>query len=790
MYGSRWRIDAGLVLAYLVWVGQVSATPPVVNTLTPRGAERGKTVEVVIAGANLTGQTKLLLPFKAAQALIAEAKPNPAQARINVTVDAATPAGVYPVRVMTEDGISSLVLFSVDVLPSISEIEDNNAFERAQKIATPVIVTGQINANDIDHFRFTARKDQRLILEVESTRLGSGIDPCFRVIDANRRFMASVNDSPGLQRDCRLVFTAPEDGDYIVEVHDAAYRANPPPHYRLKLGDYDVAAEVFPLGGRRGETVEFTLRGGTLASPLTVRQTLSDQVLRGTDWLRLDAIARSAAQSPLVAVGDLPERIWHKSDSNDPRQLDVVPPLTINSRLERKGDTDRFQFPVKPGQRYRLSMEAERFGSALDGVLRVTDQAGKQIALADDSTIPPLAQGLQPSRTVDPSVEVTVPADAAMLIIELRDQRYRGGINFVYRLTIEPASADFALQQPLSEVNVPRGGSVALVVPVTRRGYTGPIRLSLPNLPPGVSVQGGLVPGNAGAGVLFLSATAEAPAPSEPVQAVILGQATIDGQDVQRWADQKMVLARDGNVAAAVLPMQGFAVGLTAADPCSVRGPASLEIVKGYPTNVPVEVMRSKGQEMLAVQVSGLAPAAAPAAAPGQPPPAATVTAREVAVPANMTAATLALTAALNTPDGTYDLFLQGRARINNVDRVMFGSLITLTVSRPFTVESQAANLELPAGQTIALKGRIQRKDVCKEPVQLRVDGLPAGVTIAPLKPLTPDQTEFQIDLLVNPRAAAATANLTLTATATIGGQAFTHPAIAVPAKVVPAPAK
>src|SRR5262249_57808731 len=119
----------------------------------------------------------------------------------------------------------------------------------------------------------------------------------------------------------------------------------------------------------------------------------------------------------------------------------VVPPVTVNGRLEHPGDEDTFQFPVQPGQRYRLAVQAEALGSYLDGVLRVSDQAGGQLALVDDVDRQPEDPGQPPTRTADPSAEVTVPPRVTLLVVELRDQRRRGGGYLRYPLTLQPAGA-------------------------------------------------------------------------------------------------------------------------------------------------------------------------------------------------------------------------------------------------------------------------------------------------------------------------------------------------------------
>jgi hypothetical protein len=320
-------------------------------------------------------------------------------------------------------------------------------------------------------------------------------------------------------------------------------------------------------------------------------------------------------------------------------------------------------------------------------------------------------------------------------------------------------------------------------VPVVRRGYTGPIQLTVPDLPPGLSVQGGHVPDNGAAGLLTLSASAQAALPASPLPLRIEGRAVSEGRELRRWAEQRVIVSREAGAGSAVLTLPHFALGLTAAEAFAVQGPAAVEVVRGYPVPVPVTVTRAADQQALAVEVSGsLAPPA-----PGQPPaPNPVLTFQPATVAAGAGTASFTVTAAPNAPEGTtFDLLVQGKAKVGNADRVVTGPAVAVTVARPFTVELVTPSVTLAAGQTAALKGRLRRHPLFKEAVQVKLDGLPAGVTLAaPPKPVDGDWAEFQIDLKVDPKAAAANANLTLTCSTTIAGAAYAHPPVPVPAQV------
>ncbi|MFN4258770.1 MAG: hypothetical protein ACK4RK_05700 [Gemmataceae bacterium] len=757
-----------LVVVGCWWAVALHAAPPTVTSITPSGVQRGQAVEVVVTGTNLTENAKLLLPFTAEQTLIPEDKPNPARVRFQLTVAKDVPVGVYPARLVTGDGVSSFVLFSVDAFPGINETEPNNTPEQAQKVPVPSVVNGQCAGGDIDFFRISAQKGQRLIIEVESARLGSGVLPMLRLTDARQRFVAA-DDTQRLMGDGRIVFTPAEDGDYLIEVADSRYKGGNPAPYRLKIADYDFCAEVFPLGGKRGETVTFTLRGGTLPQETRVQRPLRDAAETnggfggGTMPLDLDGVLRVGGLAPRVAVGELPERTWLQPADQPDAVLDVTPPLTINGRIHDKGTVNRFRFSVQPGQRFRVAVQAEPFGSDLDGVLRVIDQTGRQLALADDTTYPPLVQGQQASIAVDPVADVTVPDNVTSLMVELRDQRYRGGVNFGYRLTIEPAQPDFLLALLSSEVNVPRGGSETLLVPVMRRGYTGAITLTIPTVPPGFTVRGGHVPANVNQGLLTLTASKDADLSQGPLFLTVEGKSWDGTPEIQRRAAFPFVRSRDGAAAASTLTVTHFALALTSAEPFGVRGPDRLEVVKGYPATVPVTVNRGMNQ-MFPVDVTATPNPATPPRPPGFP-----LTLQPAAIAANATQTDIPMTVPINGPDGAFDLVVQGRARIDNQNWAVVSPAFPVIVLPPFTVElPPMARLEL--GPMVTLKGRIQRQAVFKEPVRLQVAGLPAGVTLAQQPaPVTGD--EFQIVLNVNPKAdIPPTATFTLTAAATISG--------------------
>ena len=82
---------------------------------------------------------------------------------------------------------------------------------------------------------------------------------------------------------------------------------------------------------------------------------------------------------------------------------------------------------------------------------------------------------------------------------------------------------------------------------------------------------------------------------------------------------------------------------------------------------------------------------------------------------------------------------------------------VTLEVVRPAAVELAAPSTEVKAGETVEVKGKVARKGPFKEPVTVKLNGLPAGLKADPVT-VPPDQSEFTLKLVADPKAAAGQA--------------------------------
>jgi len=134
----------------------------------------------------------------------------------------------------------------------------------------------------------------------------------------------------------------------------------------------------------------------------------------------------------------------------------------------------------------------------------------------------------------DSYLTFTAPATGTYFI-RLTDARGTSGPRHAYRLTVAPPAPDYELFVSPTNPNVPRGGRVPVTVFAWRRdGFDGPIKVSLNDLPPGVTATTGTVlPGENSVSVT-IEASEGALASMTPLQ--VTGHARINGRDVEHRA--------------------------------------------------------------------------------------------------------------------------------------------------------------------------------------------------------------------------------------------------------------
>ena len=188
------------------------------------------------------------------------------------------------------------------------------------------------------------------------------------------------------------------------------------------------------------------------------------------------------------------------------------------------------------------------FGISVDGVnFAMALRAGLYFR-ADDQTIPlPPKNGMAQSIILpDPIIETTVPSGTSEIAVVIRDLERRGGVGFPYRIVAEPIEPEFEIAANATEASVPRGSTAAVAVTVKRKGYTGPIAVTVVNPPAGLTVRPGTIAAGQTAGLLTLTASPDASFPAAPIKLVGRGQGT--SGPIERVAAAPVIFAKQTNL--------------------------------------------------------------------------------------------------------------------------------------------------------------------------------------------------------------------------------------------------
>jgi hypothetical protein len=690
---------------------RLAAAEPSIRSLSVRGLQIAGTTTVMVDGDDLGTGPRLLLPFPAQQQL----QPGAADKRaaFAITLGGDVEPGYYQLRVVTAGGVSLPAVIAVDRLPqrplapSVEQL--------------PTALHGVVTGSTVVETSFSGKAGQRVLAEVEAQRLGNKLRPILHLYSPKRVQLAWAWTTPALFGDARLEATLPEDGTYTVALHDAEYAAPAPGFFRLRIGQWPGVDQVFPpvvgtgpqsvelLGPAAPARLDFTVSPGSTVLPLPWPK-------EGT-W---------SGPRPFVTVASHPELVGQPA-AGKPQDLPAGP-VGVSGRLLTPFAEDRYRLSVTPGSKVRLEVFAERYGSPLDATLVVRNEAGGELARAEDSP-----------GSLDPVLEYAVPGNVTSVVVGVVDSQGRGGPHGVYRLTVDPegapsAPADYRLLTPAQRVLLPVGGSVVVPVVIERRGFRGAVEVSAAGLPPGVRLENAtILPGADGT----LVTVRRGDAAGDAIVTTWRGRAD-DGQErtavveghplerLQPW------LATEVAVAPTTAKAADFQV--------EWRGlPADAGFVPAGKLALPVQLTRPTSDALVRLT---LLTSQVPQLLNGQPNPALALRPeRPVELAAKVTEGEVTMLVPPELPAPVYDVTVQADLLAPNRQTVLataYAPVRRLPV-RPSLVVQLAgvprieAKLDPKTGTIFEVRGRVERREGLTGDVTVTLAGLPPGGRVDPV---------------------------------------------------------
>ncbi|MBS0202866.1 MAG: PPC domain-containing protein [Planctomycetes bacterium] len=487
---------------------------PQLHRIMPIGINAPGEVELNIVGADLEGVDALLFEHPGLKAAFVKDKV------FKLTVAADVPAGTYDVRAVGRFGVTNPRLLSITHgLQDVTEVEPNNAAEKAQSITVNSAVDAQSDGNNQDLYRVALKQGQRVVIDVQSARLDAEMDATLVLFAASGQQLASNSDYYG--RDPQIDFQAPADGDYLIEVRDLTYRGGYP--YRLVVSHRPHIENIFPRAVQAGQTVELEVLGQNLGAgaqpsawklgdlPLEMLKlpvTGSTNILptgayrflehasqhsvlptAATCTLVGEQIAPLNANPQILLLTDSPTAVEAEPNDTKEQAQPLTLPSILSARFDRERDVDWYTFETDDkGGAYGFDVYCERIAGRADPYLSVTDEKGNVAGSLDDfgHRIASFDGHLR-----DPSGTINLSPKTRYRVM-VKDAYGRGGARYQYVLSVRKPQPDFfvASIQPgnnMSGTTIWQGGAEQLDIVVhAKDGFTDSIQVTAEGLPPGL----------------------------------------------------------------------------------------------------------------------------------------------------------------------------------------------------------------------------------------------------------------------------------------------------------------
>ena len=716
-----------------------SAGSPRVTLTYPAAAQRGAEQEITFSGSSLEDAKTVLFDEPGLEVTWVSADKGKFVAKIKATPEARL--GEHSYRVVTASGLSDVRLFYVTPFPLVAEVEDPKAPDKVQPVALGTTVYGRAQNEDQDKFEVELKKGERLSVEVIGMRLltQSMFDPYLSIRGATGDLLAEVDDCAFSRQDPVASIIAPEDGKYVVMVKDSTNSGGGACNYLVNIGKFPRPLIAYPLGGPAGEDLKVQLIGdaaGTIEKTIKLPAKVDD---------RFEVFAEQGQPAPqpnYIRVSQLPNILEHEPNDTitEPTPSNAALPLALNGIIEKKGDVDCFKFTAAKGADYDVSVFARRLRSPLDSIFDIYDLKGNRVGGNDDAGGP------------DSYLRWKAPADAEY-ILSIRDQLFRGGPTFAYRVEITQVKPKITAYLPEMVINqnqerrafvVPKGNRYASLVRVKRMDVGGEIKLEAMDLPPGLKVSAPLIDKTVDTVPVVFEAAGDAAPTAKPF--TFKAELTEPPKDVVVTSaiEHNLDIAENGNQRP-YYTIQADTLPVAITDEIPVK----LEVVQ------PKVPLLQAGSLVLKVRAErkndfkGAINLALLYTPPGMG------TGGTVPIKENENEGTLAVSANGNAPLQKWKVCVVGNADFGKGIVWFSSQLIEIEVAAPY-VAGQIARSFVDQGDTTTMTVKLDQKLPFEGKAKLQLLGLPPNTT-ADEQEITKETTQVKFEVKADKNAPAAT---------------------------------
>ena len=651
-----------LIVAALTASGIAVAQEPIIDRVDASNLRPGQTASVVVSGKQLVGTMSLWTPVGVLRPKDGQDLTKDQPVTLEGTIASDVIPGIYPARLVTSHGCSEAAFVVVDDLPSVATAAESEDRKSGQLITPPCCIDGQLNPVLSRFFRVSMATGQSVNVEVFARRLGSDLDPVLCVTGPDGHEVAYRDDMPGAEGDTQLQFTAAVDGEYRIEVRDVRYSGGVRHSFHLRIGKLPMVTAVSPRIAQSGHNVSLIGTTGEILGEATLHDAPQ---LKGS----LVPVMFRAAESDGSALSSVVLTDYatqpEVEPNNDRAEAAVVTKETqvLTGTLQEKGDVDWYKFAATEATPLLVTTHTRDCSSPTDVMLELYNADGGKIVENDDD-------GLR-----DAELVAQLPG-AGEFYLKVSEIAGRGGAAWTYTLDVYQGRKVVRITAPLDRINVPRGGSAAMPLTVRRIHCDGPLRVEAVGLPAAIQMAPFWLGAKQSIAPVVLTATDPAAASSDADWAPVSFRISAPDGSMIPPAELQLAPPAPRKLDSEVFRSARLRADLfTAVQPAAqfsfIADPAMVTLKQGATATVLIRSTRA-AEWTMPIEIALATPA-------DQLPPGITVTA------GSMTAGELAITiaAAADAATGPFSVFLQGKAKKDNVEPVQPVPAIGVEIHAP-----------------------------------------------------------------------------------------------------------
>jgi hypothetical protein len=209
----------------------------------------------------------------------------------------------------------------------------------------------------------------------------------------------------------------------ITNLRPLAVRPGESTDLKLQGANLDGAAQLWTSFSGQAELSPDVADNGKNKGECVYRVAVPTDAGLGIHAVRVST-ARGVSGMKLLLVDDLPTVVQDGSNTSESAAQELVLPCAVDGAVANLS-RNFYKFRAEAGSQLSFEVFASRLGSPLDPMIRLLDSQGRELTYSDDT----------PGLNSDSQICYTFET-AGEYLLEIRDIRYQGSGNHVYRLRI------------------------------------------------------------------------------------------------------------------------------------------------------------------------------------------------------------------------------------------------------------------------------------------------------------------------------------------------------------------